>query len=240
MNPATIEAIASILDYMQDEETHLKECDESERAQHIYHHVTQLRSWLDNECPAQEAIAAKKAIAADWANVGTGTDPVEIKLVRTNFLTRWPCTVCGGCTEKVVVLAEGSDHDDAFHDSTVRVCETCLEHGNIDQRLEDHAARLVDYAAAIRALKGRLQVPTYAEWCDEVEKSDRDAAEAMGYDMARYDAERAAYKRGRADKAAGKTLHDIPPEYRQKARRHEAEAWLKSVKGWAECATKYT
>ena len=33
---------------------------------------------------------------------------IEIKLTETNVFTRWPCTICGGCTEKVAILAEGT------------------------------------------------------------------------------------------------------------------------------------
>ena len=32
---------------------------------------------------------------------------IEVKLVRSNFLTRWPCHVCGGHTEKVGDFGRG-------------------------------------------------------------------------------------------------------------------------------------
>jgi len=32
---------------------------------------------------------------------------IEVKFVESGFLTRWPCHVCGGCTEKVDILCEG-------------------------------------------------------------------------------------------------------------------------------------
>ena len=86
---------------------------------------------------------------------------IRINLVVTNVLTRWPCHVCGGCTEKVEVLAEGG--------GGIRVCETCLKAGDIDARLEQHAAALEACAEEVRALIGCLQVPTYQEWLNMVE-----------------------------------------------------------------------
>jgi hypothetical protein len=85
----------------------------------------------------------------------------EANFVRTGFFTRWPCHVCGGHTEKVEVLTEVKCVDG---DVALRVCETCLEAGDIDKRLEDHAARLVSEAARLRNLIGRLKVPTFAQW----------------------------------------------------------------------------
>jgi hypothetical protein len=38
-----------------------------------------------------------------------GQETIEIKLVETNTITRWPCTTCCGHTEKVAILAEGRD-----------------------------------------------------------------------------------------------------------------------------------
>jgi hypothetical protein len=109
------------------------------------------------------------------------TTKIEMKLVESNFLTRWPCTVCGGVTEKVAILCEGFD-DGTEHINTVsspnpvanlfrgqvrnniRVCERCLEAGDIDGRLQQRAAELEDIAAWLRSLIGRLKVPTHAEW----------------------------------------------------------------------------
>ena len=94
---------------------------------------------------------------------------IEIKLRETNFFTRWPCTICGGCTEKVAILAEGTlQLSDDGECMTVRVCETCLEGGDglgIDARLDLHAQALEAEAALVRSMIGRLKVPTFAEWC---------------------------------------------------------------------------
>ncbi len=97
------------------------------------------------------------------------TEPISVELVETNFFTRYPCTVCGGRTEKVGILAEGTQRlsDDGEY-RTVRVCESCLEGSNdlgIDDRLDVHARALEGDAALIRSLIGRLKVPTFAEWC---------------------------------------------------------------------------
>ncbi len=95
------------------------------------------------------------------------SNTIEVKLVETNFFTRWPCTICGGCTEKVNVLAEAETPDGA-----IRVCETCLKAGNIDDRLEWLASDFEDQAAHRRDLKGRLKVPTYEEWLAREKRVD--------------------------------------------------------------------
>ena len=102
------------------------------------------------------------------------TNEIEIKLTETNFFTRHLCTVCGGCTEKVAILAEGTQRlSDDGEFRTVRVCETCLESGDglgIDARLDLHARALEGEAGLVRRLIGQLKVPTFAEWC----KAERD------------------------------------------------------------------
>jgi hypothetical protein len=61
------EAIARILDYLHDEERHFQECNEDERANHIYHQVKILRSWFEHECPPSLQRILTEAIADDWA-----------------------------------------------------------------------------------------------------------------------------------------------------------------------------
>jgi hypothetical protein len=97
---------------------------------------------------------------------------IEMKLVEANYLTRWPCTVCGGYTEKVPVLCEGGEIEtDArgivgpgMSRDAIRVCEFCLEAGDVDGRLQRHADSLDRYANYVRGLVGRLKVPSYADW----------------------------------------------------------------------------
>jgi hypothetical protein len=96
------------------------------------------------------------------------TGEIKIKLVRTNVFTRWPCSVCLGCTEKVEVLAEGP--------GGLRVCERCLKCGDIDGHLEQRAAALEQDAKETRALIGRLKVPTYDEWLHATDCCNADFA----------------------------------------------------------------
>jgi hypothetical protein len=105
------------------------------------------------------------------------TDKIKMKLVETNVLTRWPCDVCGGCTEKVSILCES---DNCLRP---RVCEFCLKNADadgsyIDGTLRRWAERLEQQpkynkqqvkddkqqAAYVRSLIGRLELPSYAEW----------------------------------------------------------------------------
>ena len=86
------------------------------------------------------------------------TDKIKVELTGQTSIRAGTAT-CGGHTEKVPVLAEGKDEH-----GTVRVCEQCLQAGDIDARLEKTAAHLDAQAALTRKLIGRLQVPSYAEW----------------------------------------------------------------------------
>ncbi len=94
-------------------------------------------------------------------------DTIKISLTETNFHTRWACHVCGGRTEKDPVLAEGRQDLPNNEYRIVRVCDQCLKGAgglSIDRRLENYARFLEAEAEITRALIGRLEVPTYAEW----------------------------------------------------------------------------
>ena len=95
------------------------------------------------------------------------TNPFIINLVRTSYHRR-PCTVCGGWTEKNRITAENPRDVSP----RIRVCETCLEAGDIDDRLADHAEALETLAIETRALVGLLKVPTFAEWRAANEKAE--------------------------------------------------------------------
>jgi hypothetical protein len=73
---------------------------------------------------------------------------------------RLSCTVCGGNTEKEL-------YAEAVTDSDIRVCMRCLQNGDIDKRLTEHAALLEAYAAEVRALIGCLRVPSWTKYCTE-------------------------------------------------------------------------
>jgi hypothetical protein len=93
------------------------------------------------------------------------TDVIETKLVETHFFTRWHCHVCGGHTEKVCILCEG-DLAPLGLMGSIRVCERCLEGGNLDQHLNETARDLEEQAAFTRSLIGKIKTPTYAEWVE--------------------------------------------------------------------------
>jgi hypothetical protein len=104
-------------------------------------------------------------------NAMTDNSPIEIKLVETHAYQRLACTVCGGWTEKHSVKAETDN---------ILVCETCLEAGNIDERLAENARKLEAYAAAVRSLIGRLRVPSFEQWQAEIDRSNiRDQAQEV-------------------------------------------------------------
>jgi hypothetical protein len=88
---------------------------------------------------------------------------ITLKLIKTNIFTRYPCTICGGYTDKNAVLCEG---DDNVNGGGVRACEQCLEAGQdqIDARLKEHIAAVEEQAQMLRKLVNQIQVPTFAEW----------------------------------------------------------------------------
>jgi hypothetical protein len=88
--------------------------------------------------------------------------PIKIELVWTNVFTRWPCTICGGTTEKEAVLAEGP--------GGIRVCERCLKCRNFAEHLQENARWHDEEAKRLRDLRdmvNRLEIPTFEEWIEE-------------------------------------------------------------------------
>jgi hypothetical protein len=106
-------------------------------------------------------------------------DKIRFALVETNVHTRWPCHVCGGCTEKVSVLCEVETEGDW---KGLRVCETCLEAGQakIDERLQAQIASLESQAAELRTLVGRLVVPSFEEWQKAIAADEDEMVTSMG------------------------------------------------------------
>jgi hypothetical protein len=104
---------------------------------------------------------------------------IDIRLRRSPGLIRLQCNVCGGETEKHYISAVGYIEQDG-KTVPIRVCETCLESGGIDARLQAHSAALV--LAAKRALSfiGRLRVPTYQAWLAAEKAADEEAARELG------------------------------------------------------------
>ena len=66
------------------------------------------------------------------------------------------CGVCEGKAKSASVVAVSNDG--------LRICATCLEAGNVDERLEARALRLEQRAAALRSRIGRLSLPSFAEY----------------------------------------------------------------------------
>lgn len=100
-------------------------------------------------------------------------EPISVEMIATAGYFRLPCTVCGGWTEKNLVAAESRE-------ARVRVCEACLEAGDIDARLLGRADALERRAAQLRTLVGRLKVPTFAEWQAADDDEERLAALERG------------------------------------------------------------
>ncbi len=98
--------------------------------------------------------------------------PIKVELVDSHFFTRWPCTVCGGSTGKVEILAEAQSDG-------IRVCETCLESGEIDARLQAHAAQLLEHANWLQSLVDRIEVPVFAEWRDRMDQAEARKSQLM-------------------------------------------------------------
>lgn len=93
---------------------------------------------------------------------------IEVGLHETNMLTRFPCSVCGGTTDKEMVLAEFVDDDGDRH----QVCGGCLQAPDeIASRLIAQAEAREAWAAWIRGLASQTWVlPTY----DQYVKANRD------------------------------------------------------------------
>ena len=100
-------------------------------------------------------------------------DTIKISLTQNTFPAGCLCHVCGSRGVEDTVIAEGKQdlgpsNDGTVRDyRTVRVCDQCLKGADglsIDQRLESFARSLDAEAELTRAMIGRLQVPSYAEW----------------------------------------------------------------------------
>jgi len=89
----------------------------------------------------------------------------KIKLKATKLpdqITAICCTVCSRVSERPLIAAEGEAEGEG-----IVICPHCLAEGDIDAKLERHAARLESKSRWLRALIGRLEVPSPAvlkEW----------------------------------------------------------------------------
>lgn len=87
---------------------------------------------------------------------------IRAELVPTHGYFRLSCHCCGGTTEKHLVATEVPKSHPKH--AGFRICERCLEAGNANEQLLEHAAELEQRAAELRDMAGRLRVPTLAEW----------------------------------------------------------------------------
>ena len=104
---------------------------------------------------------------------------VKFEFVEVHYFTRYPCHVCGGCTDKVNILCEVK----TGQDKGMRICEQCLQAGKeqVDARLQAHAKELEkgavhmrSMARYMRTLVGCLEIPTY----EALEKANEEYVKA--------------------------------------------------------------
>ena len=84
----------------------------------------------------------------------------KIKLKATKLpdqITAICCIVCSRVSERPLMAAEGEAEG-----KDIVICPHCLAEGDIDAKLERHAARLESRSRWLRALIGRLEVPSPA------------------------------------------------------------------------------
>jgi hypothetical protein len=74
-----------------------------------------------------------------------------------NQITAICCIVCSRVSERPLMAAEGEAEGEG-----IVICPHCLAEGDIDAKLERHAARLESRSRWLRALIGRLEVPSPA------------------------------------------------------------------------------
>ena len=124
--------------------------------------------------------------------------PIHAELVCASMCTRWACHVCGGHTEKESVLCEVPKSHETH--AGFRVCEKCLEDGDLDAKLLHHATTLEAQAAALRDTVGRLRVPSFADWLrmgsllNAIYETDHSPTEALSWPLERQLATIAQYE----------------------------------------------
>lgn len=122
---------------------------------------------------------------------------IRAELVATHFYTRYACHACGGATEKVAVLCEVPKSHPTH--GGFRVCEQCLQAGNLAARMKQYAADLEAQAAELRALAGRVDTPSYDEWVHACHVHDAlEISYRLGHDLPDF-AEVMAWPRERRD-----------------------------------------
>ncbi len=90
------------------------------------------------------------------------TKNIVFELIKSSFLTRRHCHVCGGNTEKDLVLCEVTEGE---YKGT-RVCPRCIESRDFDQRLEKNSKKIERELEFTLSMIGRLKTPTIDEFND--------------------------------------------------------------------------
>ena len=85
-------------------------------------------------------------------------DKVELKATKLpDEINAICCVACNDISERPLMAAEGEAEGQG-----IVICPHCLAEGDIDAKLERHAARLESRSRWLRALIGRLEVPSPA------------------------------------------------------------------------------
>ena len=84
-------------------------------------------------------------------------DKIELKATKLPDDTAIGCVACRHVSERPLVAAVGEAQGE-----DIVICPHCLVEGDIDAKLERHAARLESRSRWLRALIGRLEVPSPA------------------------------------------------------------------------------
>ena len=128
-------------------------------------------AWTDAEIPAlpeEEVIPVEVATGAYLSGIRQA-DKIVFELVETNYLTRWRCHICGGCTEKEPILCEVKSGE---YKGT-RVCESCLKCGHFDDHIRAQIESLERYAESLKSMLGRIQAPTFEQWQDAISEYEQ-------------------------------------------------------------------
>ena len=84
-------------------------------------------------------------------------DKIKLKATKLPDDSGIGCVACGHVSERPLMAALGEAEGE-----DIIICPHCLAEGDIDAKLERHAARLESRSRWLRALIGRLEVPSPA------------------------------------------------------------------------------
>jgi hypothetical protein len=114
------------------------------------------------------------------------TAPVEhprallvFAMKRTNLYMRWPCHLCGGCTDKEGVECvapcpgDGKPHE-------LFACQQCVEENDPDARIAEQTAHREAQIGYLRSLLGRVVLPGADAWREAVAEAERQWREEYG------------------------------------------------------------